>query len=184
MYAACKEVKWEDKIRYMYGTANDFCNDVLHLNVSVVQFQDLEGAFTGGVPFTERPTNKFMRICTPNSREHEAYCLGPEVHSTLGLACALLCVFICIGSRCSELIDKLPFYTRWCPAASVSLCFGVLLEIIVKEILAPWELSSTGTHHLLDFVAFDTEIFGFLLLPVIIFRCPPPSNSCCPTCGY
>jgi len=34
---------------------------------------------------------------------------------------------------------------------------------------AQWEEMTYNTHHALDFAQFDVEMFGFLLLPIIIF---------------
>ena len=41
--------------------------------------------------------------------------------------------------------------------------------MIVKEVIAPIELSTSGTHNFMDMVQFKANIFSFVLLPVIIF---------------
>ena len=41
--------------------------------------------------------------------------------------------------------------------------------MIVKEVIAPIELSTSGTHNFMDMVQFKENIFSFVLLPVIIF---------------
>lgn len=41
--------------------------------------------------------------------------------------------------------------------------------MIVKEFIVPIEQRIAGTHTIIDMVQFDTYIFSFTLLPVIIF---------------
>lgn len=39
-----------------------------------------------------------MRICTPTTTHFKSYCLGPAVHTTLGIAATLVCLFIVLRS--------------------------------------------------------------------------------------
>ena len=154
VHMACRDVKWSDDIRYLHPESETFCEEVLHLKVTPL------GQHWDGV---EAHTD-LRRLCTPGSAADEIHCVGAGVHSALGVVSTLLCVFTILAELVAEKVT-----TMWVPEATVILCTGFLLGVLIKEVLAPFEDSTSGTHLFTDLVEFNTDIFGFLLLPVIIF---------------
>jgi NhaP-type Na+/H+ or K+/H+ antiporter/ABC-type branched-subunit amino acid transport system substrate-binding protein len=154
VHMACRDVKWSDEIRYLHSESLSFCEEVLHLQVTP------NGATWDGV---EASTDS-QRLCTPGSAADDIHCVGAGAHGALGVVSTLLCVFTIVAELLAERVT-----TMWVPGATVILCTGFLLGVFIKEVLAPFEDSHSGTHLFTDLVEFNTDIFGFLLLPVIIF---------------
>ena len=106
-----------------------------------------------------------QRVCTPLSATDDIHCVGEGTHGTLGIVVTLMCLFVVLSQVIAEKCEKLVYI----PRTTVVLFTGFFFGILLKEVLAPWELETKGTHVFSDLVQFNTNIFGFLLLPVIIF---------------
>ena len=92
------------------------------------------------------------------------------VHSELGLITFLMCVALVGAAVFAEILHGMIKRARdVVPNASITLIFGVLLGLTIEYIVSPYEYEHKGTHHGTDFARFNKEIFGFLLLPIIIF---------------
>ena len=113
-----------------------------------------------------------QRVCTPLSATDDIHCVGEGMHGALGVVATLMCVFVILSQVIAEKCEKLEYI----PGATVVLFTGLFFGMLLKEVLSPWEVENSGTHLFSDLVQFNTDIFGFLLLPVIIFS----SSLCAP----
>ena len=156
VHQACSAVVWSDSVGHLYEDSEEFCEKVLMFQTTT---QD-----KGTVPWSSLGGDDLYRVCTPAAIIEDTHCIGAATHTTVGMVATLFCAFTVFAAVVSERI-KVPFF----PPASVLLCFGALLGMVFKEIIAPLEMSSSGTHVFVDMVKFNTNIFGFFLLPVIIF---------------
>ena len=172
LYLSCKLVKWEDEVKYLYldeelgvPDTERFCQDVLKMRV----VNRSTGAWTAVGDGADRE-----RLCTPASRIDANYCVEAGRHTALGLAAMLLCVFVVFSELATEKVSAahdvtVAAVTRFVPSASITLFMGVVLGFIIDYIIAPAEMGLADTHHVHDLVLFDENVFGFLLLPIIIF---------------
>jgi hypothetical protein len=157
VYLACRHVVWNDTVRYLYDDSRKFCSGVLQLDVVSAPAADPLLSDWGAVD----AGSDANRLCTPTSRQHDIHCVGAGMHGALGTILTLVCTFAILAELVAEKVTL-----SWVPGATVMLCFGVVLGMLVKHVLAPLQEPS---HLFLDIVQFNTNIFGFLLLPVIIF---------------
>jgi NhaP-type Na+/H+ or K+/H+ antiporter len=158
VYKACRSVKWQDEVQYLFPSEEDFCTSVLRLQRGKEQ------------KYWDGGKADISRLCTPTSKQEDTHCVGAGMHQALGFASTALCVFLVLSQFISEIFAGLPkVVARWLPSATVTLTCGFLLGVLIKEVVVPLEDEYLGTHNVLDVVKFDTNIFGFLLLPVIIF---------------
>jgi hypothetical protein len=138
MYLACKHVKWDDTVKYIYKDDHiSFCNQVLHLTVTDEEPLDVNGA---------DPLYNSFRICTTETAADDLHCLGKGVHAQLGLVSFLLCFFITMAAILSEQFEKLPTNT-FIPDATVTLAVGVGFGALMKIVVGPWEDKTYKTHH-------------------------------------
>ena len=144
---------WSDSVRHLYKESVDFCAQVLDLRVT-----------TADESWREVGTSDIHRVCTPTSAMEDVHCVGAGSHRATGAVATLFCTFTIFAAVVSGKV-----HINFIPPASILLCTGALLGMIVKEVIAPIELSIAGTHSVMDMVQFDTYIFSFTLLPVIIF---------------
>ena len=172
LYLSCKLVKWEDEVQYLYldkelgvPDTERFCQDVLKMRV----VNKSTGAWTAVGDGTDRE-----RLCTPESRVDTNHCVEAGRHTALGLAAMMLCVFVVFSELATEKVSAahdvtVAAVTRFVPSASITLFMGVVLGFIIDYGIAPAEMILADTHHVHDLVLFDENVFGFLLLPIIIF---------------
>eukprot|EP01047_Picozoa_sp_COSAG01_P035385 COSAG01_NODE_2711_length_7211_cov_31.536839_2_plen_666_part_00 len=159
MYLACKHVKWNDTVAYIYK--NDhirFCKKVLQLTVTEEALLDVNEA---------DPSYNAFRICTTETAEGDLHCLGEGVHSQLGLVSFLLCFFITMAAILSEQFEKLPTNT-FIPDATVTLVVGVGFGALMMHAVVPLEDYYFGTHHAKGTLhhaehAYHSRVFALVL---------------------
>ena len=154
LHLACSSVIWSDTVARMYTQSEQFCEEVLDLRVIG---SDL--SWLGVVDSTDA-----ARVCTATSKPEDVHCVSAGSHRTTGAVATLICTFTILAAVLSGKI-----HINFIPPASILLFIGFFLGMIIKELIAPVEQSVTQTHSFIDMVQFHTDIFSFMLLPVIIF---------------
>ena len=158
-YDACRSVKWQDEVRYLFPDDLQFCEQVLHLQV---------GSKQEGWTKVDEPTNSDAnRLCTPDAKQADTHCVGEGMHQAIGVASTMLCASLVLAELISSWVPS--GISRWMPTATVTLSCGFLLGVFIQHVVVPLENHFYNTHNVIDIAQFDTDIFGFLLLPVIIF---------------
>lgn len=155
LHLACSSVVWSDKVSHLYKESERFCLEVLDLRVAAAE------QWTRGV----HEISDVKRICTEDSAAETVHCVSPSSHRAIGFVATLFCTFTIASAIFSDKV-----HINFIPPASVLLCIGFLLGMLIKDVIAPIEsYLYPGRHAYMDMVQFNTDIFGFLLLPVIIF---------------
>ena len=131
VHMACRDVKWSDEIRFLHPESLSFCEEVLHLQVTPV------GTSWDSVD----ESSDLRRLCTADTAADDIHCVGAGAHGALGIVSTLLCVFTVVAELVAERVKN-----KYIPGASIILCTGFLLGMLIKEVLAPFEDSHSGTH--------------------------------------
>lgn len=154
LHRACSSVIWSDSVAHLYKQSDKFCEEVLDLRVVGSHL-----SWLGVADSTDAE-----RVCTATSKPEDVHCVSAGSHRATGAVATLVCTFTILAAVFSGKI-----HINFIPPASILLFIGFFLGMIIKEIIAPVEQSVTQTHSFTDMVEFHSNIFSFMLLPLIIF---------------